>query len=430
VSLFTPTDGQTTTSLVAVNDWCSIYPTGNTTTPYVAQVTAVGAGVNGTITLSTTAKFGTAPTSNSGSRNAKTGGAWADLGMLASGVALNTGTITQSTQINIKAGTYANSTTSRTFALIGTTTTPIIWTGYKTSVGDQLNNATSVGGTDIPLITFGNAQMVVSGAHQWFQSIEVDSAFTNSANGVLNVTGSTCTFERFRAINSAANANSLAAQFGTNTVATACYFAATTTASSCVAVGGNDQIIGCIINGGIIGIKNTTNGLTIADTVMYGQAGDAIQATTAAMTISGVLIYSPGGNGIVWSGTPSGMCVVANCYFSTVNQASKAAINNNSGTATNLIRCVANRYYNCTANVLGLGDSPLIFDGGSSSSEAFIAPASQNFAINPAVMGVGYPGKFENTAVFQGYLYPGAVQPQAVAIPPPPIRSNTYFYIG
>jgi hypothetical protein len=43
---------------------------------FIARVTAVGAGVDGTITVSTTAKTGTAPTVNSGARSIKVGGAW------------------------------------------------------------------------------------------------------------------------------------------------------------------------------------------------------------------------------------------------------------------------------------------------------------------------------------------------------------------
>src|SRR5262249_38755048 len=148
---------------VNAGDWVSIYPTGNSTTPYVAQVTAVGAGVNGAITLSTTAKFGAAPTSNNGSRHAKAGGAGADPGRLASGVALNTGTVTQSTRINVKAGTYANTTTNRTFAQGGAATTPLLWRGYKTSIGDQAENNVAVAGTDIPTWTFTTGQVTVSG---------------------------------------------------------------------------------------------------------------------------------------------------------------------------------------------------------------------------------------------------------------------------
>src|SRR5437868_12025449 len=75
-SIFTPTDGSTPASSIAVNDYVSLSNTGDTVARCVAQVTAVGAGVNGTVTVSTTIKYGTVPTSNSGSRALKAGGAW------------------------------------------------------------------------------------------------------------------------------------------------------------------------------------------------------------------------------------------------------------------------------------------------------------------------------------------------------------------
>ena len=148
VSVFTPTDGSTPSTTVAPGMWASIYPSGNTTTPYIAKVTAVGSGANGTITLSTSVYFGTVPSANSGSRNCVVGGAWADFGMIGSGAALASGTVTQSTRINIQAGTYANTSTTLTFGLAGTATNPLWWRGYQNTPGDQDNNATATAGTN------------------------------------------------------------------------------------------------------------------------------------------------------------------------------------------------------------------------------------------------------------------------------------------
>jgi hypothetical protein len=104
--------------------------------------------------------------------------------------------------------------------------------------------------------------------------------------------------------------------------------------------------------------------------------------------------------------------VVSNCYFSTVNQASKAAINNTSGTNTDLIRSVANAYYNCTASTSGITDSFAIFDNGTLASEAFVNPGGSppNFGILPIGQGIAFPGTFPGTSTYQGYLDVGAVQ--------------------
>ena len=83
---FTPADGSTPYGTVQINDWLSIYSGSPSATPYIAQVTGVATGTNELITLSSTYKFGTAPTTGS-TFNAIDGGAWAHLGMLASGAA-------------------------------------------------------------------------------------------------------------------------------------------------------------------------------------------------------------------------------------------------------------------------------------------------------------------------------------------------------
>ncbi len=79
--VFTPTDGQTTTSLVSVGDFASVYVTaGATATAFIGRVTVVGAGVNGTITISATISYGTNPSDGTGTITLRTGGAWAGPG--------------------------------------------------------------------------------------------------------------------------------------------------------------------------------------------------------------------------------------------------------------------------------------------------------------------------------------------------------------
>ncbi len=74
--VFTPTDGSTPSSTVNVGDFASVYANGSTTTGYVGRITAVGAGVNGTITIDSVSNAGTAPSTGSGTRTLKVGGAW------------------------------------------------------------------------------------------------------------------------------------------------------------------------------------------------------------------------------------------------------------------------------------------------------------------------------------------------------------------
>lgn len=75
-SVFTPTDGSTPASTVTVGDFASVYLDGATVAVFIARVVTVAAGVNGAITLSTTAKSGTEPASGATGRTIKVGGAW------------------------------------------------------------------------------------------------------------------------------------------------------------------------------------------------------------------------------------------------------------------------------------------------------------------------------------------------------------------
>lgn len=75
-NIYIPTDGSTPASSVNVGDWASVYADGATAAVYIARVTTVAAGVNGSITLSSTAKAGTAPGTSATARSIKVGGAW------------------------------------------------------------------------------------------------------------------------------------------------------------------------------------------------------------------------------------------------------------------------------------------------------------------------------------------------------------------
>lgn len=71
--VFTVASGNPLTDGVAVGDFASVYADGSTVTGFVGRVTARDAT---TITVSLTAKSGTAPTDGTGTRTLKIGGAW------------------------------------------------------------------------------------------------------------------------------------------------------------------------------------------------------------------------------------------------------------------------------------------------------------------------------------------------------------------
>ncbi len=314
-------------------------------------------------------------------------------------------------RVNIIAGTYANTTTSRAFATAGTTIANIWWRGYNVTPGDLDNVNTAVPGTTMPLISFTTGQWTTTGIHQKFSSLAVTSACTTSSGAVVtSVTG--IDFYRCRIENTASNSAARAISCGSTsqTLLTACYLKATTTADRCVSLANTSSLVGCTVTGGIVGATPTV-GSTLAHCIFDTQAGDTISvASGVSCAILNCGIYAPTGNGINFTGATIAKCYVINNYFSTVNQASKAAINNTSGTNTGLILCVGNAYFNCTANISGVTESFSIFDNGTLGSEAFRAPASQDFTMLPVGQNLGFPGLFENVSAYQGYLDVGAVQ--------------------
>jgi hypothetical protein len=171
--------------------------------------------------------------------------------------------------------------------------------------------------------------------------------------------------------------------------------------------------IGCVVSGGIIGLSNlNATGITISCTVFTGQAGDSITFTTGYGTISNCSFYAPSGNGINWTGIPSGVSLISNCYFEAVSGVGKAAIMNSQGTNTSLIVPISNAYYNCTANISGLQENFTVLDLGTLASAGFVSGSGGNFAPATVLQDIGFPGGFEAISAFKGYMTPGAVTPQ------------------
>jgi hypothetical protein len=344
------------------------------------------------------------------------GGAWASLAVATS---LGVSTVAASMRINVKAGTYANTTTGRTFSLGGTTTTPVWWRGYKTTPGDQDTNNLAVAGTDIPSWTFTTGQMIVNTAHNVFSKIDINSQCVTAGGAVSwNASSTTTEMHGCRIVNTAANVNARALTTAAlNPMIVGCWFQATTTADQVVRLATSISMFwGCTVTGGIIGAF-AVNFATIVNSVFDSQAGDAILAgSLASVTLMNCSIYNPVGNGVAFNASIStNGNFLANCYFENVNQAGKAAVNNLSGTNSDLIRCVGNAYYNCTVNRSGITEDFTVFEIGTLASAAFSAPGSQDFSVGTVAKAIGFPGAFENTSVYRSYLDVGAVQRQEPA---------------
>jgi hypothetical protein len=295
----------------------------------------------------------------------------------------------------------------------GTTTTLIWWRGYQTIPGDQDTHYLAVASTNIPLISFTSGTITFAGTHTRISNI----AFTASVNSPATLSQPDIVVYGCQFLCTYESAGGFAVTTSSYTPFVECIFSAPVAASEVVHItSGYLCFIGCIINGGSIGITfGASIGIICNSCIFYGQSGDSISISGGyGCFIANCSFYAPGANGINISGTFGAVIplVIANCYFEAITTVGKAAIMNSSGTNTPLLVPINNAYYNCTANISGVTDSFAIFDQGSLASAGFVSGSTGNFAPATVLQNIGFPGGFETLSAFKGYMTPGAVQPQ------------------
>lgn len=154
--VFTVASGNPSSDGVAVGDFASVYPNGDTVAVFIGRVTARD---TTTITVSLTAKSGTAPTDGTGNRTLKIGGAWAGpsgatifpfafVGPAMMSASNNT------VRVNFKAGTDFNITTT----LLSNIEGPITFQGYTTTAGDGGRAWFDGGTTGTSFVLLNNTQ--------------------------------------------------------------------------------------------------------------------------------------------------------------------------------------------------------------------------------------------------------------------------------
>lgn len=325
-------------------------------------------------------------------------------------------------RMNVIAGTYANTTTDRTFAAgtsAATTTAPKWWRGYKTTIGDMDSApaAARTPGTDIPEFTWTTGFVSISGVHQTFSNISFTGARTA---GQVFISGTFLKFLRCRFEDTAANAGAFAIQFTAATsngpVFQDCYFKATTTAS--IIADCNDDVTfrKCVFEGGGIGVDVAAGLIVIVDQCVFNNLGsDGVNCSGApySLTVLNSSFYSVGGNGVDFAALPTAYGIVAGSIFS---ECGAYGINNSSGANTNIITRVGNLFYsNTSGNETGFGDSPSFYDQTDSASP-FTNGGSSDLSLISTSNGKANasPGLFENQT-YTSYLDIGAVQRQEAA---------------
>jgi hypothetical protein len=404
---FTPTDGSTPASSIAVGDYVSIYVNAATVTTFVAQVTVVAAGANGAITVSSTIIYGTAPTTNSGARSLKAGGTWnSEIVLAATGLAGSTNP--QSTKINIKGN--LTTTANRTVSMAGTTLFPLWFSGYNTTPGDLDNDTTNT--LAKPIWTIGTTfNLSTSGANQLWSGLSVVG---NRSGLVWAMQGANTRASRIRVENQSANsaAHALSAQIANLSIYYSWFKAPTTaTTNAVVATSSSPMIfVGCVAEGGgLAGFDFTQTGLVFINCVSLNSGAAGFVSATGSARFIGCTISNSVTDGIKWTGTPAVNSSIVGCMFRVIG--SNIGINNASGANTNNVFRACNDYYSCSTPESGFGDSPAFFQQTELSdpitSNTNMTPVAGSNAINN-----GFPGIFENET-FSSYPPIGAVTPLA-----------------
>jgi hypothetical protein len=305
--VFTPASGNPVTDGVAVGQWVSVYTDGaSAPTGFVARVTAVS---TTTITLSTTAKSGTAPTTGGSGITAVVGGAW--LGPTgASGFPLNfvaavaTNSAGNKPRCNFKNDQTYSITAGIT--VVAASSNYVRWEGYSATFGDGgraiLDGGTS--GASYALLTFPNTGT----ANEFFHWIFRNNGATGSAAGLTGTTGGTgllvfsdCVFHDFLGPGFYANGGATTVDF------IECEFYACNT-SNTANFGGVVGVSGgrferCTFHdnagsnaSGAVGVQGAVFYACIFDT--NGQNGIRLINNTATTNVIGCEFYNNAGSGI------------------------------------------------------------------------------------------------------------------------------------
>lgn len=311
-------------------------------------------------------------------------------------------------RINVKAGTYANTTTSRTLGTNGTTTSPVWWRGYNTTIGDIDTNNTLTK----PAITFTTGQLAVSGNYHLVSNLDISGAQTT--NGQLRlVTGSKIWIDRCRVECTSANSAGRAVSAAANSSAfTRCWFKSTSSADVVQSAGSPCTYAGCAFEGGANGILNSSSTITVVVFCVFNNTGgDAIRSTSAGNTwiVIGSTFYSVGSDGFETSVDPTtNQSVIIGNIFS---ESGGYGLNSSIGTNTaNFVR-LCNLFHANTSNPEnGMGDWPSLSEQTDSSSPFTNAAGGDLSLVSTSnAKANGPPKAFENQT-YTSYLDIGAVQ--------------------
>jgi len=306
-------------------------------------------------------------------------------------------------RINVKAGTYANTTTTRTFGVAGTTTAPIWWRGYNATIGDLDSDFA----TAKPAITFTTGVFDCTGSFHLFSNLDISGAQTTAAQ-FRTRTGTNNYIDRCRIECTSASANGRALSLSSRSGITRSWLKCTSSANVIDAGAADLYIAGNALINGASGVAiSGAQRVTIAFNTFVDQGADGINCPSGAMLwILSNSFYSPASDGIDFNTAMAIAGVIANNIFS---ECGGYGINNSTAANTATILRLHNDFYNNTSgNENGFGDFPSLGEQTESSSP-FLSATDLSLIAGRNAIANGFPGLFENQT-YTSYLDIGAVQ--------------------
>jgi hypothetical protein len=276
-------------------------------------------------------------------------------------------------QINVKAGLYtlaADLTFGGYAATVPSTTAPIWWRGYKTTIGDldDIVTLTRVQQTDLPRIYADTVsdQVIISGVHQTFTGIAF-SGVTTDADGLLSITGGNIRFVGCQLENT--QANSASNVFRAKTAGPVNFYYCRIKATTTAAINARMDITGamdhCWITGGIIGLQLGAYS-TLSHCVLDGYTTTGISCAAAAglFTIDFCNFYGTTSTAISIGTVPTtGHVSITNCLFSGLTGAGTAMTTAiSAASATNGVTAWSNQFWNVTTRQINLAENADVSD--------------------------------------------------------------------
>jgi len=333
---FTVASGDPVADGVDIGDWASVYPDGNTVTPFIGKVIAR---TRTTISIDqTNDKFGSPPTGGTGNRTLKIGGAWEDFELCAAGGALNNQTVTQSTRININNGDYYPSG-DRTLGLVGTTTYKVWWRGYWPLVEGEMDNPLAITGPAI----YQSAYKITFNTRNIISNIQFYSFDTS----VLTQTGDHCVINdcAFYTDGSGATTKLVVHSSTTKVRFISCWFYCFGSSVNPFDISNTPpDFIGCDFDCEAANCIETTGGLFYRCRFVR-PASYGIKTATGSLQVVHCTFYKCGSDSIRWTSTP-GASIIANNMFVL---SGGYDINNASGASSTSVLMGGNTSYSATS---------------------------------------------------------------------------------